>query len=150
MVAPETQARQALLSLMQAEFAGDGVAFKDDKLHGSVGHNGSAIGCYPERSVAYSRDRLVNEMHFVVQFYGKYDLRVDPNQTVSPSAVEGYADRFRSAMKSRNPDVNDAAVWYFNLDQIVFPPDPTGNITRFEAHLTAYGNNGAQLAETGA
>lgn len=150
MTPPETLARQALISMLEAEFAAEGYPVKDDKLHGSVGAWGPVIAVYPDRSMTSGANAFVNEMRLVVQFYDAFERKVDPNQEVSPSIIEGYADRFRNALRTRNPDPNVGAAWYFMLDQIVFPPDPTGNITRFEAHLTVRGNNGALITETGA
>jgi hypothetical protein len=148
MAAPETEARNALIAMLAAEFAAEQFPIKDDKLHRSLGSNGTTLGVYPDRTVSSARDRLVSEMSLVVQFYGKYDLRVDPQQTVSPSRIEDFADRFRNALRTRNPDPNSPGVWYFTLERIEYPDDPTGNKTRFEAHLTARGNNGALLSET--
>lgn len=130
------------------EFAAEGFPVKDDKLHRSLGAKGTVLGVYANRATASPRNRMVNEMEVVVQFYGKYDLKVDPEQTVSPSKIEGFADRFRNALRTRQPDPNTSAVWYFTLERIEYPDDPTGNKTRFEATLVARGNNGALLAET--
>lgn len=148
MAAPETDARNALIALLAAEFSAEQFPIKDDKLNRSLGSKGTIMAVYPERTVSSTRDRYVNEMSLVVQFYGRYDLRVDPQQTVSPSKVEAFADRFRNALRTRNPDPNSPGVWYFTLERIEYPDDPTGNKTRFEAHLTARGNNGALLSET--
>lgn len=150
MSAPETQARQALIGMLAAEFVEEAFPIKDDKLHGSVGRDGTVLAVYPERTVSSVRDRYVSEMNMVVQFYGKFDAMVDPNQTVSPAIIEGYADRFRNALRTSNPDPNTGAVWYFTLLAVNYTPDPTGNISRFEAHLLARGNNGALISETGA
>jgi hypothetical protein len=148
MAAPETEARNALIAMLAAEFAAEEFPIRDDKLHRSLGSKGTILGVYPERMVASPRDRYVSEMGLVVQFYSKYDLKVDPQQTVSPAKIEGFADRFRNALRTSNPDPNSPGVWYFTLERIEYPDDPTGNKTRFEAHLTARGNNGALLSET--
>lgn len=148
MAAPETLARQALIAMLAAEFAAEQFPIRDDKLHGSIGQTGTVLGVYPERSVPQGNDAYINQMMIGVQFYGKYDLKVDPEQSVSPATVETYADRFRTALRTRNPDVNTGAVWFFKLERIEFPDDPTGNRTRFEASLTAFGNNGALISET--
>ncbi len=147
-MAPETVARQALITMLAAEFAAEAFPIRDDKIHGSVGHSGTVLGVYPERSMSASNDRFVNQMDFVVQFYGKYDLEIDPNQTVSPAATEEYADRFRNALRTRSPDPNTGGVWYFRLERIDYVDDPTGNRTRFHAFVTAFGNNGAHISET--
>jgi hypothetical protein len=118
MAAPETEARNALIAMLAAEFAAEEFPIKDDKLHRSLGSKGTILGVYPERMVASPRDRYVSEMGLVVQFYGKYDLKVDPQQTVSPAKIEGFADRFRNALRTRNPDPNSPGVWYFTWSEL--------------------------------
>lgn len=146
--APETSARNALVLLLNAEFAGDQFPVLSDKLHGSRGMDGTVVGVYPERTGANPSNRLVAEMYLVVQFYGKYDLKVDPKQTVNPSTIETQAERFRRALRP-GTDPGSGEVWYFTLDRIEYPDDPTGNKTRFEAYLTARGNNTALIETTG-
>lgn len=148
MPAPETEARTALIALLAAEFAPEQFPIKDDKIHRSLGAAGTVLGVYPLRTSSSPRDRYVSEMELVVQFYGRYDLKVDPKQTVSPTTIETFADRFRNALRTRNPDPNSPGVWYFTLERIEYMDDPTGNKTRFEATLIARGNNGALLSET--
>jgi hypothetical protein len=144
--APETQARNALIAVLRTTFEADQFVVKDDKLHASVGDQGTVIGCYPERTTASPNSNYVNEMELIVQFYGKYDLEVERFQVVSPSKIEAYAERFRQSIRE-GVDPRTGLVWYFNLQRIVFPDDPTGNKTRFEATLIARGNNSA-LIET--
>jgi hypothetical protein len=148
MAAPETEARKALIDMLAAEFAAEGFPIKDDKVHRSAGASGTVLGVYPNRTTSSQRDRYVSEMEMVVQLYGQYDLKVDPQQAISPSRIEEFADRFRNALRTRNPDPRSPGVWYFTLERIEYPDDPTGNKTRFEATLTARGNNGALLSET--
>lgn len=149
-MAPETVASLALAAMIEAEFAAEGFKVKQDKLHGSVGHLGTTIGVYPQRTASSSANRYVSEMTLVVQFYAKYTLKIDPEQAVNPAIIAGFADRFRNALRTANPDPNTSGVWYFTLDRVDYVPDPTGNISRFEATLVARGNNGALIQETGA
>lgn len=147
MSAPETTARQSLIAVLATEFAAEQFPIKDDRIHQSLGHSGTVIGVSPERTISAPDNRYVNQIEILVQFYGKYNKEVDPKQTVSPSTVEGFAERFRSALRTGGVDPNTGLVWYFVLDRIEYPPDPTGNKTRFEAFLVARGNNSA-LVET--
>lgn len=142
--APETQARKGLIKLLKTEFAVEKIPVKGDKLHGSIGFEGAQIGVYPVRTSPWARDQLVADMEIAVQFFGKYDLKVDPLQVVDPTKIESFAERFRGALQEGVSGRN-AEVWYFNLVRLVYPPDPTGNITRFVATLVAYGNNSALL-----
>lgn len=148
MAAPETEARNALIDLLETEFSSDGFAVQDDKLHESVGFDGTLLGVYPERSVAGPGNRFVNDMELKVQFFGAYDKQVDPFQAVSPSIIEDFAHRFKRALHDSSPDPNTGKVWFFVLDRIEFPDDPTGNKTRFVATLKARGNNPALLETT--
>jgi hypothetical protein len=144
--APETQAREALITALRAEFAVDGFPVRDDKLHSSLGDDRTVLGVYPERSTASSNDKLVNQYELVVQFYGKYNLEVNREETVSPAVIESFAERFRQSIRT-GVDLKTGSVWYFDLLRIGYPPDPTGNVSRFEAVLVARGNNSA-LVET--
>lgn len=146
MAAPETTARQALIDLLATEFAAEQFPIKDDRIHESLGWDGTVIGVSPERTFSDPAQRYVSNIELLVQFYGSYNKEVNPKQTVSPSVIEGFAERFRSSLRG-NADPNTGEVWYFTLDRIEYPRDPTGNKTRFEAYLTAKGNNSA-LVET--
>lgn len=143
-VAPETEARKALITALETEFAADQFPVRDDKLHASLGDQGTLIGVYPERSTASPGDNYVNEYDIVVQFYGKYNLEVERAQTVSPATIETFAERFRRALRV-DVDPRTGPVWYFSLLRINYPDDPTGNKTRFEATVLARGNNSALL-----
>lgn len=143
-VAPETVAREALLEALRIEFAAEQFIIKDDKLHPSLGDSRTVVGVYPERSVSNAQDKFVTQFELVVQFYAKYDLEVDREQSVSPSTIESYAERFRRSIRT-GVDPKTGAVWYFDLQRINYPDDPTGNKTRFEAFMTARGNNSALL-----
>lgn len=145
-VAPETEARHALIASLEATFAVDQFPIRDDKLHASLGDQGTVIGVYPERSTASPANNYVNEYEIIVQFYGKYNLEVEREQSVSPSTIEGQAERFRRSIRE-GVDPRTASVWYFSLLRVAYPDDPTGNKTRFEATVLARGNNYA-LIET--
>jgi hypothetical protein len=147
-IAPETTARKALITALEAEFAADQFPVKDDKLHASIGDSRTMIGVYPERSTAAANDKFVNQYEIVVQFYGKYTLEVDREQAVSPSVIETQAERFRQSIRS-GVDPKTGSVWYFDLNRIVYPDDPTGNKTRFEAFIVARGNNSALIETSG-
>lgn len=146
--APETTARNALITALKTEFAADQFPVKDDKLHGSLGDSRTTIGVYPERSTATANNKYVTQYELVVQFYGKYTLEVDREQTVSPSVIETQAERFRQSIRS-GVDPKTGAIWYFDLVRIVYPDDPTGNKTRFEAFIVARGDNSALIETTG-
>jgi hypothetical protein len=91
---------------------------------------------------------LIKETWMEVRFYGIYQKIVDPNLPVDPRIVANYAERFRRALQDAVVSTTGVdAMWYFQLVDIEYPRDPTGNRTRFVARLRAWGNNSA-LVET--
>ena len=93
------------------------------------------------------RDRNTLQFGMLVQFYGGWQPKIDPNQIVDPTPTETFAERFKRALYHQDP--NQSSVWFFNLVDVAYPPDPTGNITRWEARVTAYGQNSSSLSVTG-
>lgn len=144
---PETQARQTLITVLQTEFAPEGFNVVSDRLHGSVGWNGTRIGVSPVQSVTMTRDNQVLMPELLVQFYGKWNKEINPDQQVDPAKIENFAERFRRALEDSDP--RTTYVWFFRLRRINYPPDPTGNITRFEATVEAFGQNSALIETTG-
>lgn len=145
--APETTARLKLKQLLDAEFAPEGFATDNDRLHGSIGWKGTRIATSPVRSSPKANDFNVMRMELLVQFYGKWSKEVNPEQKVDPEVIEVFAERFRRALRTGDP--NTSSVWFFRLLSISYPPDPTGNLTRFEAQVEAVANNPALLETTG-
>lgn len=144
--APETQARAALHALLVSTFGGDHpatVQIKNDRLHPSQGSKGTVVGTSPVRSYPDQHNAQQLDIEILVQFFGRWRKEINPEQSVDPAAAEAFAERFRAALRDGDPDTN--GVWFFRLTSLDFPPDPTGNITRFEARVVAVGNNTALL-----
>jgi hypothetical protein len=146
--APETEARNAIVEILQDEFGDDGFLIRQDRLHASLGHERTVIGVYPLRSQPGPGNYEYQESEIVVQFFGRYKLDIDPEQKVDPTPIETYAERFRRAIQSAD-FTSSGRVWYFNLLSVEYPPDATGNITRFVATIRAYGNNPAIVETAG-
>lgn len=144
-VAPETEARLALIDILNVEFAP--LAAEDDKLHGSVGDDGARIGVYPEYWTPRPGNMTVGEATLVVQYYDQWDKVVDNNQSVSPATIEMLAERFRRALQRGIQRPGTGTLWYFDLQRVEYLDDPTGNKSRFHATVVARGNNTA-LVET--
>jgi len=142
MSSPATTARNTLITLLSAEFGPDNFAVRPDKLDKSLGFDGAVIGVYPIRERPNSRDRLELQTTIQVQLYGHWDPQTDPNEIVDPSTVEAWADRFRTMIGSYT-QTGTSQVWWFQLDEIVYENDPTGNCTRFCATVMARGANPA-------
>jgi hypothetical protein len=61
---------------------------------------------------------------------------------VNPFPITDMADRLRRAVESAAASVTGTPeVWYFKVDATEYPDDPTGNKTRFEMTVTAFGDN---------
>jgi hypothetical protein len=112
-----------------------------------VGQEGTRVGIAPEEETPRPTNMLQQDTAITVKFYRRYDTTVDPNKKVDPRVIAGFADRFRQALRGAS-DVGTDSSWYFNLIRIRYPNDPTGNKTRFEADLVAYGSNSALIETT--
>jgi hypothetical protein len=138
-IAPETEARNALIASLKKVYEAEKFPVRKDKLHGSLGFEGTVLGVSPVRQIPWSRDYNVNQYEILIQFYHAYKKIVDPNQTVDPEKIEELADRFRKGIKE-GVDPKTGNLWYFTVVRLVYPDDPTGNKTRFEAYVTGWGN----------
>jgi hypothetical protein len=128
--------------LLSAEFGPDQFAVRPDRLDASLGHDGAVIGVYPVREMPNGSNRMELLTTLQVQLFGNWYHETDPNEVVDPSTVEAWAYRFRE-MIANYKQTGTSDVWWFQLDGIEYPNDPTGNITRFVATVTARGANSA-------
>jgi len=138
---PSTAARAALKALIEAEFAVEGFTVADDHLHESIGWEGTRLATSPLRERPLAKDNAVLICEIKFQFYGKWKKEIDPETKVNPAKIENYAERFRRAIEAGDP--HTSSVWYFNLLEIAYVHDPTGNKTRFEARVDAVTSNSA-------
>lgn len=130
------------------EFADEGFVVTHDKLHESIGSEGTEIGLYPVNEPIMEGNSLVREVHMMVQFYGMWEKEIDPGTIVDPRLITSYAYRLENAIRSSQVSVEGSAeMWYFDILDIEYPDDPTGNISRFHAIIRAFRNN-AGLVET--
>jgi hypothetical protein len=142
-----TEIAAVIKSAFEAEFAAENFTLTYDELHESLGASKWVAGIAPVEESISSRDNYVKETYVTVSLFGRWDKVVDPTQKVDPSLITEYADRFLSAMRTLNDQPGTGRAWYFNVERIEYPRDPTGNKTRFVATLCCYGNN-SQLIET--
>lgn len=143
-----TSARSAIAAALTTEFAAEGFTPVNDRLHESMGGDGrTRIGTSPIRSRPMPSNKLVQVSEVLVQFYGKWKKEIDPETRVDPAAIENYVERFLRRMRTSDPGTG--TVWYFDVAEVTYPNDPTGNKTRFEARVNAYGNNPAHIETTG-
>lgn len=139
-------AAAAIKAVIDLEFQPEGFAAGHDKLHESLGTDGTAIGISPVRWLPNARNRNEQWTFIFVQFYDVWTKAIDPTQAVDPRRITTFADRFQAAVESQQAtDTGSGDVWWFDVEEVNFPDDPTGNKTRFEATLRARGNNHALL-----
>lgn len=134
----------ALKTIIDGEFAPEQFVAIHDRLHESVGHDRTAIGISPESWRPSSRNRNLKLTLSLVQFYGRYDLEIDPLQTVNPITITNYCERLERAINTQQASTpGSPEVWYFDVESVDFPQDPTGNKTRFHMVVLARGENSA-------
>ena len=138
------EASLALKQIIDAEFVGEAWAADQDKLHESMGWDGRVAGISPIRQGKNSRNANVKETYILVQLYDIWDKEISPNTQVNPTAISGFADRFERALETyQQSSVKTNAVWYFEVDSLEYPDDPTGNKSRFHATIKVTGDNSA-------
>ena len=145
MPVPYHVAATALKTIIDAEFTDRSAAATHDKLHESLGYRRLEIGLSPIRRVLQPGNEIVAQQFILVQWYDLWDKEIDNEQTVNPFNIAEMAYRFETALESQSATASNQ-VWFFKVPTIEFPDDPTGNKTRFEATVVAYGD--APLAET--
>lgn len=142
MPVPYHVAATAIKSIIDGEFTDRQVTAVHDKLHESLGTKRCEVGISPLREAPQPGNEVVGHIFIFVQWYDLWEKEIDPEQRVNPFNVTEMADRFRRAVErysATNPGTTE--VWYFKVTNIEYPDDPTGNKTRFEATIQAYGQN---------
>jgi hypothetical protein len=143
-----TQVADLLKVIIDTEFAAEGfIAIKDD-LHESLGRKRVDIGIAPVEDVLQPGNALVQETTVEVKFYDLWTNEISPNTIVDPTRITEYAERFRNALGAgARAFAGNNQLWYFDVQRVTYPRDPTGNKTRFVATIRAKGTNGG-LIET--
>ena len=136
----------AIETVVAAEFSDDStLIIKHDRLHGSVGSDGRTyVGISPEREPTFD---LELQIEVLIQFYGGYKADVNPFQEVDPRVITNKAERLRQALGAIRI-VGTSNVWYFDVDSVSYPPDATGNKSRFEMSIIGRGNNSGLIETT--
>jgi hypothetical protein len=147
--APETAARGRLIALLTKEFEPEGLTIKSDRLHESLGREGALGGVFPAATAEARGQAIVLESVVHVQLFRKWSAEVDPKQAVDPAAIEEWAERLRRAVRVDNKTPGNAHLWYYVVQKIDYPPDPSGNISRLQATLLARSQNPGVVETTG-
>lgn len=138
----------AVKDAFDAEFASEGFTMTFDNLHESLGRNRVDVGISPEEDNVNMRNALVQETWVEVKFYDLWRQEITPDTVVNPTRITSFAQRFRDCLRTTSVSTpGTGMVWYFDVRNIRYPNDPTGNKTRFVASVRAYGNN-SNLTET--
>ncbi|MBA3240087.1 MAG: hypothetical protein H0T60_02580 [Acidobacteria bacterium] len=145
------EAATALKGIIDGAFTVEGLTANHDKLHESLGYRRPELGISPLREDPLSGNMAVSTHHLFVQFYDSWDKKVDNEQQVNPFRIVQFAERFKVALQNQQHPFSGGTdrLWYFDVESITYPDDPTGNKTRFEATIRAFGRNSA-LVETSA
>lgn len=140
-----TEFRLSVAGIVQAEFAGDGVNVRADKLHDSLGFDGPVAAAYPERQQT-GEDGISEHMLVMVQLFRRYSLEIDPQQRVDPALIESWVGRLQRALAAAD-DPEQEGIWYYNVAGVEYPDDPTGNKSRALIAIEGFGN-GPRMFET--
>ncbi len=139
---------EALATIITNEFTDLGLAVLHDNLHESLGRDRRECGIAPIEDGVPMSNGLVLETLVEVRFYDFWTQEISPTTVVDPRTITNYAERFRRAVQAgRASTPGTGTMWYFDVRRITYPPDPTGNKSRFHAQVRGYGNNSA-LVET--
>ncbi len=137
----------ALKAIIDAEFAPEQFVAVHDRLHESLGSARTEIGISPENWRPTPQNRNVKLTYVLVQFYNRYDLDIDPSQRVDPLIITSYAERLESAIQTQQASTpGTGEMWYFDVESVDFPQDPTGNKSRFHMIVLGRGDNAALIA----
>lgn len=147
---PYEQTAAALKGIIDTEFAPESITAVHDNLHDSLGEKRVSVGLAPLRETPSLGNMVQLETWIEVKFFDLWEKKVDPTQSVNPIKITRYADRFRRAVEAdqRTPAGN-SVVWYFDVMDVQYPKDPTGNHTRFVAQVRAFGTNDGLNETTG-
>lgn len=138
----------ALEQIITAEFGTDSPApiVRHDRLHDSLGFTKrDYIGISPEREPAVG---LETRIEALIQYYGSYDLEIDPEQIVDPRIITNKAERLRRRIQSSQFTATEQ-VWFMDVVAVDYPNDATGNKTKFEMRVLGHGNNSSIVETTG-
>lgn len=141
---PMTQVRNRVKTVVDATFAPEGIVAQHDKLDPSLGQGVAVAAVYPNDASEWAGDANTLETEVTVQVFNAYDPQINEFQQVDPTIIEAFAERLAEALRTQS-GINDPYCWYFRVIRTTFPDDPTGNKSRFEMQVRAYGQNPAAL-----
>src|SRR5688572_29614965 len=112
-VDPYSQVASVLESAIAAEFTD--VAYMEihhDRIHESLGSDGKThVGISPDDQTS-ERIELVQDV--TIQYYGPFNLQIDPFQEVDPRLISNKAERLRQKLAEVRT-VGTSQVWFFDV-----------------------------------
>jgi hypothetical protein len=96
---PYTVVATALKSIIDTEFAAEGITAIHDQLHEALGLNRVTVGIAPTSKYRGPNNNVVNLIAVEIRFYDLWDKEVDPEQTVNPMKITAYANRLERALQ---------------------------------------------------
>lgn len=120
------------------------------KLHASVGGDSSVgwAGVAPFADEPRAANQQLLDPVVEAQVFLPWDKVVDNERVVDPQPIMDLAHAFRARVELVQ-NHNTELLWYFNVQRLWYPDDPTGQKTRFHALLRGVGTNNASLLESG-
>lgn len=136
---PYAVAATGLKDIIETEFAAEAWTAQHDHLHESLGRERVEIGISPVRDVARGPQM---DTYIKVQVYLLWEKEISPDTVVNPIPITEYAARLWTALgRKQVTQPGTRATWYYKLESVEYPHDPTGNKTRFEMLVKAVGEN---------
>jgi hypothetical protein len=144
MAVPYHTVATALKTILDGEFTDLTITAVHDKIHESLGYRRVEVGISPVRESATTGREIQMTSTVLIQWYDLWDKEIDNEQVVNPFLITERADRLRRAIETASAAIaGTPEIWYFKVDNTEYPDDPTGNKSRFEMTVTAYGDNTA-------
>lgn len=141
MAAIETVAVDRVIAVVNAAYTAEGWTAQPDKLLQAAGRDGTTrLAVYQEDTSAVPNRRELLGVRLVFQLYMGFNPEPDEHLQIDPRIVGELAARFRDEYVPTQP-AGDDDLYYFRVDRISYPDDPTGNKTRAEVFITAFGPN---------
>jgi hypothetical protein len=139
-ISPTTQAREHLIDILNTEFKSDRISVRPGFTDNSLGQTGLVAAVYSIGEEPSLEDRLALITTLQVEFLALWEPDPDIDRVVDPAVIESYAHRFRTAVAAYQQE-STSDIWWFQLEEVTYEADPTGNYSRFSARFTAYGQN---------
>lgn len=133
--------------VIEDEFSAEGFTVEYDKIGRSAGMeiaSGARVAFTPDDAIENPRNVVELVVRGTLQLYMAYDAEPDETIVVDPTTIVQYAGRIRAAFKDSSSGDTDE-LWFCRMTGVIYPDDPTGNKSRLEARILAFGQNEAGM-----